>query len=323
MMSRPRILQTRRWPDAAEAALAEDFDVTLDVEDRPLSRDALIAALNIHDGVAATVTDILDSEVLAAVKDGPLKIIANFGVGVNHIDLNAAKDAGIAVSNTPGVLTDATADIALTLMMMVMRRTGEGEREVRAHGWDGWRPTHLLGRDVSGKTLGIIGMGRIGKAMARRCALGFGMRVVFYNRSKVTDMDDIGAEQLMSVDAVCAAADVVSLHCPGGADTRHILSASAIAAMKPHGVVINTARGDVVDEDALAAALIKSRIGGAGLDVFQGEPTINPALMASPNTVLLPHMGSGTVETRNAMGMMVVDNLKAFFAGNDLPNPAG
>lgn len=321
-MSRPRILQTRRWPEAAEQALNDAFDVTVDAHDTPLSRDALIEGLKTHDGVAATVTDRIDAEVIEKVKGGPLKIIGNFGVGVNHIDLAAAASAGIMVSNTPGVLTDATADIALTLMLMVMRRTGEGERELRAGAWTGWRPTHLLGHDVSGKTLGIIGMGRIGKAMARRCALGFGMKVVFYNRSPVKDGGDFNAVQLDSVEEVCAASDVISLHCPGGEDTRHILNAKAIAAMKPRGVVINTARGDVVDEDALATALKNGGIGGAGLDVFQGEPDINPSLLSAPNTVFLPHMGSGTVETRNAMGMMVVDNLKAFFAGEKCPNPA-
>lgn len=321
-MARPRILQTRRWPEDAEKALSDHFDVTLDEQDRPLSNQELIEALKTHDGVAATVTDRFDDAVFSAIAGGPLKIIANFGVGVNHIDLAAAHRAGIEVSNTPGVLTDATADIALTLMMMVMRRTGEGERELRDGAWTGWRPTHLLGRDLSGKTLGIIGMGRIGKATARRCAHAFGMKVVFYNRSAVPYMDDISATQLNTVRDVCAAADIISLHCPGGDATRHILDKAAIAAMPSHGVVINTARGDVVDEDALAEALSSGQIGGAGLDVFQGEPLINPALMAAHNTVFLPHMGSGTLETRNAMGMMVVDNLKAFFEGKTLPNPA-
>ena len=321
-MSRPRILQTRRWPEDAEKALAAHFEVTIDQEDKPLSNAELIETLRYHDGVAATVTDRFDATVFEAIRGSSLKIIANFGVGVNHIDLNAAKEAGIVVSNTPGVLTDATADIALTLMMMVMRRTGEGERELREGGWTGWRPTHLLGRDLSGKTLGIIGMGRIGKAIARRCAHAFGMKVVFYNRSQVNDMDDIGAIQLNAVADVCAAADIVSLHCPGGDDTRHILNEAAIAAMPEHGVVINTARGDVIDEDALAVALKAGAIGGAGLDVFQGEPNINPILMDAPNTVFLPHMGSGTIETRNAMGMMVVDNLRAYFEGKPVPNPA-
>ena len=321
-MTKPKVLQSRRWPDAAEQALNDAFDVTVDLKDRPLSSDDMIAAMQTHDAVAVTVTDKLDANVIAAGAGGRCQMIANFGVGVNHIDLAAAAQHQLPVSNTPGVLTDATADIAMTLMLMCSRRAGEGERELRAGGWTGWRPTHLLGMDFSGKTLGIIGMGRIGKAVARRCALGFGMKVVFYNRSPVTDCEDIGAQQLPTVADVCAAADIISLHCPGGDDTRHILSAEAIAAMRPHGMVINTARGDVVDEDALAKALTEGRIGGAGLDVFQGEPQINPALMQAPNTVLLPHMGSGTIETRNAMGMMVVDNLKAHFAGQALPNPA-
>ena len=321
-MSKPKILQSRRWPEAAEQALNDAFDVTVDRDDRPLTPDQMIAAMKTHDAVAVTVTDQLTADVIDAAAGGQCQMIANFGVGVNHIDLAAAAAHNLPVSNTPGVLTDATADIAMTLMLMCARRAGEGERELRDHGWTGWRPTHLLGMDFSGKTIGIIGMGRIGKAVARRCAHGFGMKVVFYNRSSVTDCDDMNAKQLPDVEAVCAASDIVSLHCPGGDETRHIMSADAIAAMRPHGFVINTARGDVVDEDALALALTEGRIGGAGLDVFQGEPKINPAIMTAPNTVLLPHMGSGTVETRNAMGMMVVDNLKAYFAGKPLPNPA-
>ena len=320
-MSKPRILQSRRWPAKAEVALNQYFDVTVDQDDLPLSPDQIADAMKTHDAIAVTVTDKLDRQVIEHGLGGRCKLIANFGVGVNHIDLEAAKDHHMLVSNTPGVLTDATADIAMTLMLMTMRRAGEGERELRNDTWTGWRPTHLLGRDFSGKTIGIIGMGRIGKAVARRCALGFGMKVVFYNRSRVTDCDDIGAVQLASVEDVCASADIISLHCPGGAETHHIMSHQAIAAMPPHGIVINTARGDVLDEDALATALINGRIGGAGLDVFQGEPEINPALKSAPNTVLLPHLGSATLETRNAMGMMVVDNLRAYFDGKDLPNP--
>lgn len=321
-MTKPKILQSRRWPEAAENALNDAFDVTVDPQDRPLTKDQMIAAMKTHDAIAVTVTDQVDADVIAAGADGNCQMIANFGVGVNHIDLAAAAQHNLPVSNTPGVLTDATADIAMTLMLMCARRAGEGERELRAGGWTGWRPTHLLGMDFSGKTIGIIGMGRIGKAVARRCAHGFGMKVVFYNRSTVTDCDDMDATQLPTVEEVCAAADIVSLHCPGGDETRHIMSRAAIAAMPPHGFVINTARGDVIDEAALADALTAGQIGGAGLDVFQGEPQINPAIMAAPNTVLLPHMGSGTVETRNAMGMMVVENLKAHFAGKPLPNPA-
>ena len=321
-MTKPKILQSRRWPEAAENALNDAFDVTVDPQDRPLTKDQMIAAMQTHDAIAVTVTDQVDADVIVAGADGNCQMIANFGVGVNHIDLAAAAQHNLPVSNTPGVLTDATADIAMTLMLMCARRAGEGERELRAGGWTGWRPTHLLGMDFSGKTIGIIGMGRIGKAVARRCAHGFGMKVVFYNRSTVTDCDDMNATQLPTVEEVCATADIVSLHCPGGEETRHIMSRAAIAAMPQHGFVINTARGDVIDETALAEALTAGQIGGAGLDVFQGEPQINPAIMAAPNTVLLPHMGSGTVETRNAMGMMVVENLKAHFAGKPLPNLA-
>jgi len=320
-MSKPRILLTRRWPEESEHALRTAFDVTADAGDRPLSSDALIAAMKEHDGIACTVTDRLDASTLDAASAGRCRIIANFGVGVNHIDAKAAARHGIVVTNTPGVLTDATADIALTLMLMTCRRAGEGERELRAGGWAGWRPTHLLGREMTGKTLGIIGMGRIGRATARRAALGFGMKVVFYNRSRLDDIGAFEAEQLATVGDVCARADIVSLHCPGGEETRHILNADAISAMKPDAVVINTARGDVVDEEALADALEAGRIGGAGLDVFQGEPVINPRLLAAPNSVLLPHLGSATLETRNAMGMKVVRNLEAFFAGRDVPDP--
>ncbi|XDZ64769.1 2-hydroxyacid dehydrogenase [Alphaproteobacteria bacterium LSUCC0684] len=319
-MSKPRILLTRHWPEESENALRAAFDVTVDPEDRPLAPEALITAMKAHDGIACTVTDRLDASVLDAAA-GNCRIIANFGVGVNHIDTAAAARHGIVVTNTPGVLTDATADIALTLMLMTCRRAGEGERELRSGEWAGWRPTHLLGREMTGKTLGIIGMGRIGRATARRAALGFGMKVVFYNRSRLDDVGPFEAEQLATVSDVAARADIISLHCPGGEETRHILNAEAMSAMKPDAVVINTARGDVVDEEALAEALLSGRIGGAGLDVFQGEPVINPRLLAAPNTVLLPHLGSATLETRNAMGMKVVRNLEAFFAGRDVPDP--
>lgn len=320
-MTRPSVFITRRWPADAEAAMLADFDVTLNEGDEQLNAAAIAQAMREHDAIAPTVTDPIGAETLAAGAGGKCKIIANFGVGVNHIDIAAAKGQGLTVTNTPGVLTDATADIALTLMLMTMRRAGEGEREVRAGAWHGWRPTHLLGQQMTGKTLGIIGMGRIGKATAHRAALGFGMKIVFYNRSPVVDLGAFDAEQCASVEAVCRRADIVSLHCPGGDATRHILGAAALAAMQPHAVVINTARGDVVDEEALAAALFDGRIGGAGLDVFQGEPRINPRLMDAPNTVLLPHLGSATTETRTAMGMKTHENLTAFFGGKPVPNP--
>ena len=250
-------------------------------------------------------------------------MIANYGVGVNHIDLAAAAAHGMSVSNTPGVLTDATADLTLTLMLMLSRRAGEGERELRAAAWSGWRPTHLVGRQMTGKTLGIIGMGRIGQAVARRAHYGFGMEVVFQNRSTIADGAGLGARQLASVAEVCAASDYVSLHCAATPETRHILGAEALGAMSPDAYVINTARGDVVDEAALVAALETGAVAGAGLDVFQGEPVVNPAILNAPNTVLLPHLGSATQETRVAMGLKVVENARAFAAGTALPDPVG
>ena len=320
-MSKPSVFVTRRWPSASEEAMDAEFDVTRNKDDDQLPAEALSAAMRTHDALAVTVTDPMDGATIEAGAGGRCRVVANFGVGVNHIDHAAAARHGLLVTNTPGVLTDATADIAVTLMLMAARRAGEGERELRQGGWTGWRPTHLMGRQLTGRTLGIIGMGRIGQATARRAALGFGMDIVFYNRSVVADCGPFSAEQMPTVEAVCAASDIVSLHCPGGEETRHILGREALAAMGPHGILINTARGDVVDEAALADALENGDIGGAGLDVFQNEPDINPRLLAAPNTVLLPHLGSATVETRNAMGMMVCENLKAFFSEEAVPNP--
>lgn len=317
------IFVTRRWPQAAEAALGEHFDVTLNDGDKPLSRDALIDGFASHDIAAPTVSDKIDAEIVAAGAAGKCRLISNYGVGVNHIDLAAAAAHDIPVTNTPGVLTDATADITMTLMLMLCRRAGEGERELRAGEWTGWRPTHLVGRALSGRTLGIIGMGRIGRAVAHRAHFGFGMDVVFQNRSPIADGAGVGGRQLTDVAAVCAASDFVSLHCAATAETANIMNADAIAAMRPGGYLINTARGDVVDETALAKALHDGVIGGAGLDVFQGEPQINRALLSAPNTVLLPHLGSATEETRVAMGMKVVENARAFAAGFALPDKAG
>ena len=318
---KPTIFVTRRWPAAAEAELSKYFTPTFNNEDAPLTTQQIAEGFSSHDALAPTVSDVITAEVISAGVAGKGKFVANYGVGVNHIDLEACKSASIPVSNTPGVLTDATADITMTLMLMLARRAGEGERELRAGHWAGWRPTHLVGRQLSGKTLGIIGMGRIGKAVARRCALGFGMKIVFFNRSKVADCDDIGAVQLDSVVDVCAAADVISLHCAASPDTFEIMNEAAFGAMRADAFVINTARGDVVDEPALITALNNGAIGGAGLDVFQGEPDINPGLLAAPNTVLLPHLGSATLETRVAMGLKVVENLRAFFASKPLIDP--
>ena len=318
---KPTIFVTRRWPDAAEEALKQYFNPTFNEQDVPLTAAQIAAGFASHDALAPTVSDQITADIIAAGAAGSGRLIANFGVGVNHIDLSAAASAGLAVSNTPGVLTDATADLALTLMLMVSRRAGEGERELRAGKWHGWRPTHLMGRSLSGKTLGIIGMGRIGKAVAHRAALGFGMKIIFFNRSKVTDITDYDAKQIDDLDALCAQSDFLSLHCAASADTFHILNEYRLQRMPAHAYVINTARGDVIDEAALVRALHNGSIGGAGLDVFQGEPDIHPDILTAPNTVLLPHLGSATVETRTAMGLKVVENARAFFAGERLIDP--
>ena len=322
-MTKPTIFVTRRWPVAAEEALAAHFDVTLNNDDRPLSKGELAEGFASHDIAAPTVSDVIDDDVVRAGGEGRCRMIANYGVGVNHIDLSAAAAHGIPVSNTPGVLTDATADLAMTLMLMLCRRAGEGERELRAGAWAGWRPTHLVGQAMTRKRLGIIGMGRIGKAVAQRAHFGFGMEIGCFNRSPVADGAGVGATQYDSVAALCAASDFVSLHCAATLDTFEILNEEALAAMSADAYVINTARGDVVDEAALVAALESGAIAGAGLDVFQGEPAVNPAILAAPNTVLLPHLGSATRETRVAMGLKVVANARAFAAGDPLPDPVG
>ena len=318
---KPTIFVTRRWPVAAEDALKQYFKPTFNVDDTPLTAAQIAAGFASHDALAPTVSDQITADIIAAGASGSGRLIANFGVGVNHIDLSAAASAGLAVTNTPGVLTDATADLTLTLMLMISRRAGEGERELRAGSWQGWRPTHLMGRSLYGKTLGIIGMGRIGKAVARRAALGFGMKIIFFNRSQVTDISEYDARQVPDIGDLCAASDFVSLHCAASQDTFHILDGERLQRMQTHAYVINTARGDVVDETALVKALHGGSIGGAGLDVFQGEPDIHPDILSAPNTVLLPHLGSATVETRTAMGLKVVENARAFFAGDDLIDP--
>ncbi|MBZ9793217.1 D-glycerate dehydrogenase [Rhizobium sp. 3T7] len=320
-MSKPRILVTRRWPAAIERILSDRFDTTLNVDDVAMSGEALSEALAEYDAVLPTVSDRLP----AAVFDGArprARILGNFGVGYNHIDTNAAKDRGIVVTNTPGVLTDCTADIAMLLLLTVARRGGEGERQVRSGEWAGWCPTHMIGTKVTGKTVGIIGFGRIGKAFAQRCRFGFGMDVVFYNRSPVDPAEAAryGARQLQTVEDVLALSDFVSVHCPGGAENRHLMNTARLAAMKPGAFLINTARGDVVDETALIAALEEGVIRGAGLDVYAAEPHVADALKAMNNVVLLPHLGSATEETRTAMGMKVLDNVTAFFEGRPPPD---
>lgn len=316
-MSKPRILTTRRWPEAVEKALAERFDLVLNQADHPLSPADVRQAFRDFDAVCPTVTDKLGPEAFD-LENPRTRILGNFGVGYSHIDVDSARRHGMVVTNTPDVLSECTADIAMTLLLMAARRAGEGERELRAGQWSGWRPTHMIGTKVSGATLGIIGFGRIGQAMAHRAHFGFGMKVLVQNRSAVAPavLAQYGARQVASVEALLSQCDFISLHCPGGAANRHLINADRLALIRPDAFLINTARGEVVDEAALAEALAARRIGGAGLDVFEREPAVTPALLDCPNLVMLPHLGSATRTTREAMGFRVMDNIVAFFDGH-------
>jgi lactate dehydrogenase-like 2-hydroxyacid dehydrogenase len=315
-MTRPKVIVTRRWHEDVERVLTESFDTTLNEDDRPMTTAELQSALQNADAVLPTVSDRINAEVLG-VDNIRAKILGSNGVGFNHIDLEAARAAGLTVTNTPEVLTDCTADLAMALLLAVARRVGEGERHLRAGEWTGWRPTHMMGTSVTGKTLGLIGMGRIARAVAARAAHGFNMRIVFHDPfpPRPEDIAGLDAVACDSPQDVFAQADFVSLHCPGGKETYHLIGADAFRAMKPGAFLINTARGDVVDEAALAAALAAGEIAGAGLDVFEKEPAVTAALLDMENVVLLPHLGSATRETRKAMGMRVVENIEAFFNG--------
>jgi lactate dehydrogenase-like 2-hydroxyacid dehydrogenase len=319
MSGRPVVVVTRRLPEAVEQELARDFDARLNRDDRPLGPEGLMEALRGADAVLCTVTDRLTAEVLAA-EPRRAALLANFGVGFNNIDVAAAKARGLAVSNTPDVLTDATADLTITLLLMVSRRAGEGERHLRAGAWTGWRPTHMLGTQVAGKTLGLVGMGRIARAVAQRAHHGFGMRIIFHDPypPSAEVAASLGAEPRERLEDVLSEADFVSLHCPATPETRHLMNRERLALMRPEAYLVNTARGDVVDESALAEVLQARRIAGAGLDVFEREPQVTEALLALENVVLLPHLGSATTETRVAMGMRALENLRLFFAGKPL-----
>lgn len=312
-----RLLITRRLPFRVVEAAQVRFDVMLRDDHQPLTPQELRAALREFDAVLPTLGDRFQADVFADVPAPRARLLANFGVGFNHIDATAARAAGVEVTNTPGAVTDATADIAMTLILMTARRAGEGERVLRAGKWDGWGPTQLLGTHVSGRTIGIIGMGRIGRAIARRCHFGFGMEVVFHNRSAMTDLEFPATQ----VDfATAMAADFVVAAVPGGAATHHLIDAKALAHMQKTAFFINISRGDVVDETALVTALQAGQIAGAGLDVYEFEPAVPAALIAMENVTLLPHLGTAALEVREAMGMMAVANLIAHLDGVPLPN---
>ncbi len=317
---KPVVIVTRKLPEVIEIRLMELFDARLNVSDHPFSPDELKEALKVADVLVPTITDDLNAEVLACA--GPqLRLIANFGAGVDHIDLTAAARRNIIVTNTPGVLTNDTADVAMALILAVPRRIAEGERLVRTGGWTGWTPTFMLGRRLEGKRLGIVGMGRIGQAVAHR-ARAFGMSIHYHNRKRVHPEAEaeLEATYWANLDEMLSRVDVVSLHCPLTAQTRHLLSVERLKRLRPHSYVINTARGELIDEAALVDALNRQALAGAGLEVFEFEPRIHPKLLEMDNVTLLPHMGSATIEAREEMGEKVVINIKSFVDGHRPPD---
>ncbi len=312
-----KLFVSRRLPESVMKAANARFEVTCRTTTQPMNHAECVASLRDYDFVLPSLGDAFDAPAFEESGEIRAKLLANFGVGYNHIDVDAARVAGVEVSNTPGAVTDATADIAMTLILMAARRAGEGERMVRAGEWAGWHPTQMLGMHLSGKTVCVIGMGRIGQAIARRCHFGFGCRIVYVNRS-VKDVD-FPAEQL-AMEAALSAADVVVIATPGGSQTRHLMGPGQFAQMQSHAIFVNISRGDVVDEAALVAALSEGRISGAGLDVYEFEPSVPDALLAMENVTLLPHLGTAALEVREDMGRMALDNVIAVAEGKPAPN---
>ena len=312
-----KLLVSRRLPESVMEAAEARFDVTCRATTQPMDHGECVSALRDYDLILPTLGDAFQAPVFAEVEAPRAKVLANFGVGYNHIDVAAARAAGVEVSNTPGAVTDATADIAMTLILMTARRAGEGERMVRAGEWSGWHPVQMLGMHVSGKTVCVIGMGRIGQAIARRCHFGFGCTITYVNRS-AKDVD-FPAEQLPMQEAL-AGADIVVLATPGGAETHHLMGSEQFAAMQRHAIFVNISRGDVVDEAALIAALKDGQIAGAGLDVYEFEPAVPDALLAMENVTLLPHLGTAALEVREDMGRMALENVIAVAEGRPAPN---
>ena len=314
MTEKFKVLVTRKWPKKVEEKLLSTFDATLNVEDQPLSEHELIEGMKTYDALLPTVTDPITDKIIST-PDKKVKIIGNFGVGFNNIDIDSARNNNIVVTNTPEVLTDCTADIAMLLMLGVARRGSEGEFHVRKKEWTGWRPTHMMGTKVTGKTLGLIGMGRIAQAMAHKSHFGFNMKIIFFDPyfDNAEIIKKFEATKLESIDEVLSQADFVSLHCPSTKETRGLMNKETISKMKRSAYLINTARGDIVNESELVEALKEEKIMGAGLDVYEKEPSVEQNLISLKNVFLLPHLGSATNETREAMGMRVFENLMAFF----------
>jgi lactate dehydrogenase-like 2-hydroxyacid dehydrogenase len=318
--TRPVVRVTRRLPETVETALSSRYAAVLNLSDESLSRQSLERAMIEADALVPTITDRIDAELLA-IPDRRVRILANYGAGVDHIDLAAARAAGVIVTNTPGALTEATAELAILLILAASRRAMEGDRQLRAGQWPGWHPMHMVGQGLSGRVLGLVGFGRIAQETARK-ARALGMRIAYYNRSSAAPEVEqaLEAVRLPTLSALAEAADVVSLHVPGGAETHRMIDGAFFAAMRPGGILINTARGSVVDEPALAEALNSGKLFAAGLDVYADEPAVHPALLHHPHTVLLPHLGSATIEARTAMGIQALANLDAFFGGRELPD---
>ena len=317
---KPRVVVTRKLLPGVEARLSELFDAQLNADDTPMSRDALATAMQEADVLVPTVTDRIDAEMIAGAGER-LQLIANFGAGIEHIDLGEARARKIIVTNTPAVFTDDTADLTMALIISVPRRLAEGVRILQTGGWHGWGPSGLLGHRLGGKVLAIVGMGRIGQAVAHR-ARAFGLNVVYHNRHRLpTALENmLGARYEPDLDTMIAGADILTLHCPASADSHHLLNAARIASLRPDAYVINTARGDLIDEEALIAALAEGRIGGAGLDVFADEPAIDPRWLSLPNVVALPHLGSATIEGRETAGERVIANIRFWTDGHRPPD---
>jgi glyoxylate reductase len=321
--NRPLVIVTRKLPDAVETRMCELFDARLNLDDKPLSQGELIAAIRSADVLVPTVTDRIDEGLISQAGE-KLKLIANFGNGVDNIDVAAAARKGIAVTNTPNVLTEDTADMTMGLMIAVSRRIAEGFAVVEEGNWKGWSPTWMLGHRIWGKRLGIVGMGRIGTAVARR-AKAFGLSIHYHNRKRVNAKTEEAVEATYweSLDQMLARMDIVSVNCPYTPATFHLISARRIALMQPNAVIVNTARGQILDEDALVAALKNGRLAGAGLDVFEHEPAVNPELMdlaKAGKAVILPHMGSATIEGRLEMGDRVIINIRTLYDGHRPPD---
>ena len=317
---KPKVIVTRKLPDPVETRMRELFDAELNLTDQPMSRAQLEDAVGRADVLAPTITDRIDADLIAKAGD-KLKLIANFGAGVDHIDVAAANTRGLIVTNTPGVLTEDTADLTMALIMAVSRRIVEGVKAVEDGKFTGWTPTWMMGHRVTGKRLGIIGMGRIGQAVARR-AKAFGLQIHYHNRKPVSSRiaEELEATYWESLDQMLARMDIVSVHSPHTPATYHLLSARRLKLLQSHAILINTARGEIIDEKALAELLEKGAIAGAGLDVFEFEPTIDPKLLKLPNAVLLPHMGSATLEGRIDMGEKVIINIRTWMDGHKPPD---